>query len=884
MASDQNSFARLKSALSDRYDIEREVGSGGMATVYLAEDLKHHRRVAVKVLRPDLAEALGPERFNREIQIAAQLQHPNILPLYDSGDADGFLFYVMPYVEGQSLRDRIDREGELPIQEVVRILRDVADALTEAHAKGVVHRDIKPANIMLRGRHALVADFGVAKAVSGATGREKFTTVGVALGTPTYMAPEQASADPHLDHRVDVYALGAVAYELLTGRPVFMGTTPQMVLAAHMAEAPQPVRQRRDTVPVALEQLVMRCLEKRPADRWQNAEEMLPVLEALNTPSGGVSPTSAVQMNFKERGVRRFLWPALFVLAAGAGTSIFFSDRNEALPVVLGRADQVTAEAGLEIHPAISPDGNLVAYAAGVANQMRVFIRPVGDGRTFSVTEGTSAVQTNPRWSPDGSQILFLSEGGVHVAPALGGTSRAIVARSPDRIVMSADWSPGGDEVVFVRGDSLQVVNLSNGDGRFVGTLPALHSCAWSPAGGLIACVQGNTTYAQVTQNFGNLAPSRIVLFALGNDEQIPVTDTEFLNQSPAWSSDGRVLFFISNRQGNRDVYGVRVTDRGAVEGEPERLTLGLQAQTVHLSGRGEALVYSVYHAQANIWSLPIPVEGPTDISGASQLTSGNQVVETIRVSWDGEWILFDSNLRGNSDLYRIPMGGGAPEQLTRAPFEEFAPDLSPDGTEVAFHTFETGTRDIAILRLSGGISEVVTFTDCQESYPIWSPDGTKMAFFDQESGEFPVFLIERGRDGSWISPIQVADSLQRLEWSPDGESLAGMNPRNGLGILEISSGETRAVYEPRPGTDDPAVWLPHWSRDGRLLYFRSYDPEGAAQIWAIPASGGTPQLLVQFEDLLRPSTRPDFTVDDSLFYFTIQDRQSDIWVMEVGG
>ena len=234
-----DSLDRLREALADRYSIEREVGAGGMATVYLAEDVKHHRKVAVKVLRPDLAAALGPERFLQEIEIAAQLQHPNILALYDSGEADGFLFYVMPYIDGPSLRDKLAKEGELPIGEAVRILRDVVDALTEAHEHGVVHRDIKPENIMLRGRHALVTDFGVAKAVSEATGREQLTTAGIALGTPAYMAPEQASADPHLDQRVDIYAVGAVAYELLTGRPVFMGTTPQMILSAHCTSSDQ---------------------------------------------------------------------------------------------------------------------------------------------------------------------------------------------------------------------------------------------------------------------------------------------------------------------------------------------------------------------------------------------------------------------------------------------------------------------------------------------------------------------------------------------------------------------------------------------------------------------------------------------------------------------
>ncbi|MFB3111085.1 MAG: protein kinase, partial [Gemmatimonadales bacterium] len=298
------SLDRLKTALSGRYDIERELGAGGMATVYLAHDPRHERRVALKVLRPELAATLGPERFLREIRIAANLTHPHILPVHDSGEADGFLYYVMPYIEGESLREKLQREGELPVDEAVRILREVADALAHAHGHGVVHRDIKPDNVLISGRHAMVMDFGVAKAVSEATGREKLTTAGVALGTPSYMAPEQAAADPTTDHRADIYALGAMAYELLAGRPPFTGTTSQMVLAAHMTEAPAPVTQHRPAVPAALGAVVMKCLEKKPADRWQTAEELLPQLEAMGTPSAGVTPTT-MQPMVVTRGVSR---------------------------------------------------------------------------------------------------------------------------------------------------------------------------------------------------------------------------------------------------------------------------------------------------------------------------------------------------------------------------------------------------------------------------------------------------------------------------------------------------------------------------------------------------------------------------------------------------
>jgi tetratricopeptide (TPR) repeat protein/tRNA A-37 threonylcarbamoyl transferase component Bud32 len=310
--------ARLKEALRDRYTIDHEIGRGGMATVYLARDLKHERQVAVKVLRPELAAALGGDRFNQEIKIAANLTHPHILPLHDSGEADGFLYYVMPHIEGESLRDKLAHEGELPIAEAVRILRDVVDALSEAHEHGVVHRDIKPDNVLLTRHHALVTDFGVAKALNEATGRQQLTTEGVTLGTPTYMSPEQAAGDPHVDHRADIYAVGAVAYELLTGRPPFIGATPQEVLAAHVTQTVEPVTKHREAVPPALEQLVMRCLEKKAADRWQTADELLPHLEALTTPSGGMTPTGTMPVDRVAK--RRWM-----MAAAVAGVAIIMT-------------------------------------------------------------------------------------------------------------------------------------------------------------------------------------------------------------------------------------------------------------------------------------------------------------------------------------------------------------------------------------------------------------------------------------------------------------------------------------------------------------------------------------------------------------------------------
>lgn len=286
-----NQLDRLKAAFAGSYDIDREVGAGGMATVYLARDLKHDRRVAIKVLRPELAAALGPDRFPREIRIVAQLQHPHVLPLHDSGESDGFLYYVMPFVDGESLRKKLDREGQLPVHDAVRILREVVDALAYAHGLGILHRDIKPDNVMLSGRHAMVMDFGVAKAVSAAGG-ETLTTVGVAVGTPQYMSPEQATGAENLDHRSDIYSIGILAYELLTGDTPFKGRTAQAILSAQVLEKAKPVSEIRQSVPAPLAELISRCLEKQPADRWQSAEEILRELEAIATPSGGITPTT----------------------------------------------------------------------------------------------------------------------------------------------------------------------------------------------------------------------------------------------------------------------------------------------------------------------------------------------------------------------------------------------------------------------------------------------------------------------------------------------------------------------------------------------------------------------------------------------------------------
>jgi serine/threonine-protein kinase len=311
---------QLQATLGGSYTLEQELGGGGMSRVFVAQEAALGRRVVVKVLPQEMTGAVSLDRFRREIQLAAQLQHPHIVPLLTAGETEGLPFFTMPYVRGESLRARLAKGGELPVADSIRILREVASALAYAHENNVVHRDIKPENVLISGGSAVVTDFGVAKALTASSGAggSSLTSMGVALGTPAYMAPEQATADPNTDHRADIYALGVMAYELLTGSTPFQGRSPQATLAAHVTEKPEPVSQRRATIPPLLASLVMSCLEKRPADRPQTAEEVMHQLDALHTPSGGLPPTMQLPAAPRSAGGLSKIWWGVAGLAAVA--------------------------------------------------------------------------------------------------------------------------------------------------------------------------------------------------------------------------------------------------------------------------------------------------------------------------------------------------------------------------------------------------------------------------------------------------------------------------------------------------------------------------------------------------------------------------------------
>ncbi|HUF77227.1 MAG TPA: protein kinase [Longimicrobiales bacterium] len=403
----------LQNALADRYRIEREIGAGGMATVYMARDLRHGRRVAIKVLRPDLATALGPDRFAREIEIAAALTHPHILPLHDSGSADGLLYYVMPYVEGESLRDRLEKEGALPAAQAARFFREIVDALGAAHARGVVHRDVKPANVLLAEGHALVADFGVAKALTEATGLRGVTTVGVALGTPQYMAPEQAGADPDMDHRADLFAAGVIAYEMLTGTSPFEASTTPAVFAALLTRTPQHPSRVKEGVPEAFGDIVLWCLEKDPADRPQSAAELLGRLDAVLTPATGVTSATGIP----GRTGRLSLTPGRLVaaglilaVAALGGWRLLDRQaelrwaRQEALPEVLSLAGEgrsrEAAELAFGVEAVLGSDPVLESVWPRVTSPFRVSTDPPGATVSYRAYESADSAWTTLGTTP----------------------------------------------------------------------------------------------------------------------------------------------------------------------------------------------------------------------------------------------------------------------------------------------------------------------------------------------------------------------------------------------------------------------------------------------------------------------------------------------------
>jgi serine/threonine-protein kinase len=857
---------QLKTALSDRYTIERELGRGGMATVYLAEDLKHHRQVAIKVLDPELARALGAERFLREIEVTAKLTHPHILTLIDSGEADGFLYYVMPYIEGETLRERMNREGQLPLDDALQITREVAAALSYAHSHDVIHRDIKPENVLLSAGEAVVADFGIARAIAEAGG-EHLTETGISIGTPAYMSPEQASGALKLDGRSDVYSLGCVLYEMLAGEPPYTGPTAQAVLAKKLSEATPRVSVIRERVPASVEAAIDQALAKAPADRFTTAAQFTDALYSVG-PAVPVETEARPVVSPKRRrlvggiGAAAVLLVIMVVLVRLVASG----------PITITTANirAVTSEPGEEFQPAISSDGREVAYVAGLRVIVRSTIDIVaGETRLADELEGPPLV---PTWSPDGAFIRFLTL--TDQGPAwkeVGKFGGAI--RGYDAPAMRHAWSRDGSRVAFATRDSFFVSPVEGGEPELVAVgVGYPHSLAWSPDGRFIAYVSGNANWIRSL----NVAPASVWLITADGGEPVPVVDDDYLNVSPQWLPDSRHLLFVSSRDGPRGIFVVEV-GRDGPRGPPRSVLPASDPHSISISAGARRLAFAKYPGKQNIWSVPIPRSGMVSIRDALPVTTGNQVIENHTLSPDGEWIAFNSTLRGRFDVYKQRLEAGAPQLVTEAAGTyAFFPKWSPEGSEIAF-----AGRGLSIVSADGGTPEraVSGFANT----PEWSPDGRSIAYTSPPSSGGPGVLWFVSRDsvgGSWHDPMQVTDTPCRsAQWAPDGASVVCHNER-GMWYRVSRDGSVVLRY------DAAALGLEgfhsmRFSHDGSRLYFFSYRADVGESAWWMPADGGDPTPIVTLDDSLRMAY-PTLTVGPEHLYLTLYELESDIWVMDL--
>jgi Tol biopolymer transport system component len=861
-----------------------------MATVYLAQDVRHERDVAIKVLRRDLAAIIGADRFVGEIRTTAHLRHPHILPLFDSGTADGLPFYVMPFVDGESLRSRL-RHGPMPIAEAVGILREVADALAHAHASGIIHRDVKPDNVLLSGRHVFLADFGVARAVAAYVAEDQTVTgTSVMVGTPAYMAPEQVTATA-IDHRSDIYAFGVMAYELLAGAPPFAGTR-QDIVTAHLTRPPVPLTTPRPEAPAALASAVMRCLHKRPEQRWQRIDDLFPVLDGAAVVDGLATPAHT---GARARDRR---WIVVAGLAAAiALTAGYYGLRNRVSSLVVGQIARVTTEPGLEMDPAISPDGRTIAYAAGIPGGMRIYVRQIAGGRMVPLTdEGLAGGQRWPQWSSDGARILFQAgrpqlvvrsrEGGaLFVAPALGGVARQITGALPRGIASSPTWSRDDRQIAFGGAEGLYVMDAENAAApTLVAPEREVHSPAWSPDGRRIAFVSRGIYFTLGEANLGNVSTSTIFVVELESRKVTRVTSGDWLDTNPVWMPDSRALLFISSRGGGRDVFRQRFSAARQPEGEPERISSGLNAHGISLSRDGRLLAYSSYTQRANIWSVAIPKGRIASVREAQQVTFGTEKIEKLAISWNGTWLAYDSDRDGQSNVWKMPLAGGTPEQVTRGPNNKFVNDWSPDGQEIVYHSMrDGGQRDLLVVSADGMKTEMVTNSPAEEQHSAWGPDGNSIIFDLSTSADSSnqMYVVKRVRRGApWGSARRLtSDGSSDPKWSPDGRLIAYCASGELRVIAPDGTGQ-RTVVPAAAGHPQPTH--PIWSRDSQTIYYKAYDQQLATSIWAVSADGGQPRMVVTFDDPTRRSLRREFATDGRRFYFTVANDESDLWAMQL--
>ena len=829
--------ARLSSALADRYSIERELGQGGMATVYLAQDLKHDRKVALKVLKPELAAVLGAERFVVEIKTTASLQHPHILPLFDSGTADGFLYYVMPYIEGETLRDKLNRETQVGIDEAVKIATEVADALDYAHRHGVIHRDIKPENILLHDGRPMVADFGIALAVSAAAGG-RMTETGLSLGTPHYMSPEQATAEKDLTNRSDIYSLGSVLYEMLTGSPPHVGASAQQIIMKIVTEEAQPVTAVRKSVPPNVAAAVAKALEKLPADRFDSAKAFA---DALRNPAFATLATVGTAARSATRPSR---------LSAALGTTTVLLALALAWALTRPAPSMPVTRYGLALPPeqaagergfgAIATDGSRIIYSGPSTipglNQLWVKDRDRLAARPIPATEGASAVAI----APDGQRLGVVILNEIRVVTLDGGQVRT-VARGVSGASGSLAWA-GDGSFVYVTRDRFAVEQIPEGGGRAPVTL-------WE-------------SDSLFPQNLVPLPDGRGVLF----------------QACPAPCAEGGVYVRPFGRDSARLI--VSAAARGQVVGD-------LLFYAARGPGGGATPVYAVAFDRKTFRVRGEPVQ----VADSVQAPSGQPYFD-ISASGTGIMMRGGTGTAGEHELVWVDRAGRATavDPAWRFRVTLFAADygwsLSPDGTRLVIGLNTSAGDDVWLKQLPRGPVSRVTYGAGPDRRPHWRPDGRWVTFLTDTSfsmrradGTGRDSILWAGRadeglvshDGRWIVLRRGATSAaaggrdlyvirigedaapRPLLATPYDELSMRLSPDDRwIAYQSDETGRPEVFVRPFPDATSGKVQVssdggtgPLWSRDGRELFYLRQDE----MMMAVPVSAdGTVRVAEQRE------------------------------------
>ena len=785
----------LVTALADRYRLDSELGQGGMATVYLAHDLRHDRKVALKVLRPELAAVIGAERFLHEIKTTANLQHPHILPLFDSGQVSGTVFYVMPLVTGESLRDRLSREKQLPIADAVRIGTEVASALDYAHRHGVIHRDIKPENILLHDGSALVADFGIALAAAN-TGGARMTETGMSLGTPHYMSPEQAMGERDITARSDVYALGCVMYEMLLGEPPFSGPTAQAIVAKVMTEKPASLSARRDTIPDAVEEAVLTALAKLPADRYASAAEFADALGGRL--AGSTARSTRTAAPGRTADTRRWRTAALVAggfatVAVLAAAAAWFRPRPagpvahyELLVPDLRRASLKYLGGTF----AISPDGSRVAYVAGQTDRTILMVRDraASAARALTGTDGADS----PFFSPDGESIGYFVRGTLYRVAVTGG-SPARVADSTTLTTSAGIWLPDGTIIFSSENYHLRRIHADGTRAPDIAAPPGLAASFPNPLPG------GNRILATVCTN--NCARMTLHAVNLKTGEWTPLIE----NAARGWYLPTGHLVFV----------------------RPD----------------GSALASAFDLEKLKLVGTPVPL-----LSGVSV---NNSIFPEFDVSASGTMMYVGGVSQTDFAVVRVDRQGRAvpvdPEW--RDFFNSLA--LSPDGERLAVSVTTQGRTDLWVKQLDRGPLTRLTFDGTLNYRAAWMPDGRTLSFTSDRTGLS--FLYRLRADGSGRpDQLMATDTSQpdEAQWSRDGHWLVyrtGVSDNQRRVYARRTTGDTSRV-DIAGGPSD--AYSPALSPDGRWVAYVSAEsgqeevyvrpfPNAADARWQVSVGGG---------------------------------------------